>query len=528
MAPTSFLYGEMSSSVQNIESASQTEILGWMDELRQAVHATAWAELLDFDGVDALDVLLSPIYLCVLNRLREGPPRHKPTMRAALDRARYWAYQVKVALRERAAARKSAPPAPADVLLWPRDITHIVTLHPVAQALRQQGVSCGMIACQVTTFHGLHQRDPAAVFAGAAWPGVVRQARRRGFQRARRLARVGPWKVPPFPRGTAVDLEPAVRQTVIDFLPLVSEAVANAHAALDVFGSKSLVVGNDVTLEGRAACRVAVQRGLPTAVFMHGNISSDALQSMHCADRVLVYGEIHRQELIRHKLSPQRIVVCGAPSLDQRRRQSGRVHPLLKARLGLRDGDPWILAATSGPGHRISHAHHAQVVQALSRLSLAMPQVPLVVKLHRKDRLEYYAQALNHDTASRLTVVATEAAGFPHDIFEWLEGCPVLLTGASTVAVEAMLMDVPVVTMDFCDEIHEVDFIDAGATAHVRTSEGLVDVVRATLAARGPSPDVQAHVQAYLSQAFCALDGCSAARGVHAILQLIDDEGSGR
>ena len=45
-----------------------------------------------------------------------------------------------------------------------------------------------------------------------------------------------------------------------------------------------------------------------------------------------------------------------------------------------------------------------------------------------------------------------------------------MLTGASAVAVEAMLMDVPVVTMDFCNEIHGVDFIDAGATIHVNTA----------------------------------------------------------
>ena len=66
-----------------------------------------------------------------------------------------------------------------------------------------------------------------------------------------------------------------------------------------------------------------------------------------------------------------------------------------------------------------------------------------------------------------------------------------MLTGASTVAVEAMLMDVPVVTMDFRDEIHEVDFIDAGATMHVRTGEALVEAVAEILAgqcAERPSP----------------------------------------
>ena len=92
----------------------------------------------------------------------------------------------------------------------------------------------------------------------------------------------------------------------------------------------------------------------------------------------------------------------------------------------------------------------------------------------------------------------------------------------SAVAVEAMLMEVPVITMDFFDEIHGVDFIDAGATAHVRTREALVEAVRETLAERGPRAEVRLRVQAFLSEAFCALDGRSADRGARAVLEMID------
>ncbi len=95
-----------------------------------------------------------------------------------------------------------------------------------------------------------------------------------------------------------------------------------------------------------------------------------------------------------------------------------------------------------------------------------------------------------------------------------------VLTGASAVAVEAMLMEVPVVSMDFCDEIHEVDFIDAQATRHVTTLESLVEAVR-PLSIRQSLPDYQAQVDAYLQSAFYALDGQSSARGARCLLNLI-------
>src|SRR5262249_16011008 len=155
-------------------------------------------------------------------------------------------------------------------------------------------------------------------------------------------------------------------------------------------------------------------------------------------DRVLVFGDTHRRELTQQGMPDERILICGAPSLDELPRQNGRVHPQLKSRLGLRDGDPWILVATSGPGHRISHPHHDQVIATLMRLSAALPDVPIVIKLHRKDRLEYYQEGLRNCSASKLCVVSQGAYGFPNYIYAWLQGCSMVLTGASTVALEAM------------------------------------------------------------------------------------------
>jgi UDP-N-acetylglucosamine 2-epimerase len=376
-----------------------------------------------------------------------------------------------------------------------------------------------LLACQSTIFEGLASRDSSSLFTRAAWPSKLRRAHRDGVLRAKALARFGRWDVPR--ATTAHDVESAVRSTVINLLPLTCEAVANAHAALETLGARLLVVGNDLTLEGRAGCRVARLQGIPTATFMHGNITGDPLQARHSVDRILVFGNIHRDELVQRGYPRERIVVCGAPSMDARPRQTGRTNAQLCQRLGLQAGKPWILVTTSGPGHRISLAHHLTVVQELARLSAAMPTVPLVVKLHRKDRPEHYQKALQSAAGRNMIVVAENTPGYPADIFEWLGGCPVVLTGASTVAVEAMLMDVPVVTMDFADEVQGVDFIEAGATRHVRTGEALVEAVTEILSGHAPAADAQSRVRAYLEEAFCSLDGRSASRAVGSLIEQI-------
>ncbi len=500
----------------------QATILGWMDLVRESARSAPWGDLLDFDGVDALDILLSPITLAILNELRKSPTERESSGAALFKRMRALGHRLKTAIREQIAAPKSAAPGAADCLLWTRDKIHTETLHPVALALAKQGASSRILACQPAVFDDLRRRDSSAVYTVGAWPGLVRQARREGANRAKQLAGVGAWGVPDFPDKRSGDLEAVVRSTVLHLLPVVSEAIASARAAFDAFQPELLVVGNDITLEGRAGCRVAAKLGVPTATFMHGSITGDPVHGRHCADRILVFGNTARRELVRLGIHPERIVVCGAPDLDRLPRQSGQTHPLLQARMGIRPEEAWILVATSGPGNRISHQHHQQVIENLVRLGAAMPNLPIVVKLHRKDRVEYYRQRAKGSASSRLVVLPQDTPGFPTDIFEWLQGCRIVLTGASAVAIEAMLMDVPVVTMDFRDEIHQVDFIAAGATSHVCSFEALEHAVREILAAGGQSAEVKSRIRAYLEEAFYAMDGRSASRGAQALREMIE------
>jgi len=504
------------------KSTHERSIVDWLLDLRAWARQCPVSEPLNIGGIDATDILLTPLYLAILNATRSGAPKAESISSGLVSELYTKGYRVKMAMLERKAVWRSGRAEPTDVLLWSRDVTHTTMLQPVAAALRKEGVRCSLLACQPKVFHRLQQRDPSAIFTMAAWPDRVRLARQDGMRRAKLLDAVADWQLPAFPHPAADLVESAVRRTILNLIGNACEAVTNIEAALDTLRPKLLVVGNDLTMEGRAGTRVAAARGIPTGVFMHGSISADVLQSHHIADHLVVFGEVHRQELVQHHgLQEDQVSVCGAPNLDQRPQQTGLVHPMLSKRLGIRPDEPWILVATSGPGHRISHRHHQFVIQHLMRLSAALPDVPVVIKLHRKDRLAFYQEGLKNCGLTKLFVIAHDVYGFPQDIYDWLQGCRLVLTGASTVAMESMLMDVPVVTMDFCDEIHHVDFIDVGATTHVTTPESMEHAVRAILAGKGPRPDVLASAKAFLERSFHSLDGKSSRRGALALVDLM-------
>jgi UDP-N-acetylglucosamine 2-epimerase len=221
----------------------------------------------------------------------------------------------------------------------------------------------------------------------------------------------------------------------------------------------------------------------------------------------LVYGERSRQSLIELGEDPHRIAVSGAAYLAGRPRQTYQTDPRIADFLGLKPGQPWILLATSGPGHSVSLEHHRLVVRRVAELSAVMPDARFVAKLHPKDQVAFYTAAEQAAPGSRLLVVTGKEPRLPRDIFAWLQGCTAMLTGASAAALEALLMDVPVVTMDFMNELEGIDFIDAGATLHCRTAQDLQKAVQ-TVVCKPAGPDrLGEPARKFLRESFENLDG---------------------
>jgi hypothetical protein len=123
-----------------------------------------------------------------------------------------------------------------------------------------------------------------------------------------------------------------------------------------------------------------------------------------------------------------------------------------------------------------------------------------------------------------LHIVPHDAAGFPSDIFDWLQGCSMILTGASTTAIEAMALDIPVITMDYCNELYSIDFIDAGATVHVTDASGLLAAVKNLLSAGHMPADVQQRTTEFLKGTYFALDGKSSQRAAESLRLLATRE----
>lgn len=496
-------------------------LLEWLSRARAALGADGRLPLA-YDELDVMDVVRGELLTALQHSARRTNHRAPGRWQRWLGEARLAGYRLRQRLRNHRAAGHSALPAKATVLFWPRHFNHVDAQLPVQQALSQMGITTAVLACQPAVLELLIQRGEAAVFSRAAWPQPIREARRRASRMAADWRRAAPPELPPLHGDwTARDAWRVLQATFTALVPAACEAIATARAALAACRPQVLVVGYDWTLEGRAGCLVARSLGIPTVCLAHGMIFDSPTLAHRLADYQLVYGEASRRLLIARGLSPSRVVVCGAPYLDRRPRQSGVIDPALARRCTLAAGRPWVLVATSGPGHSVSTAHHQATVRAVAKLSAAAPELTVVVKLHPKDRPEFYRQAERDVPQVRWHVLRHGTQGLPATIFGWLQGCSLLVTGASTAAVEAMLLDVPVLTIDLADELSAVDFIARGATHCVRRGDELTTAVREMLA-RGPANDaLRGRAEEYLRDAYLALDGQSARRAAEAIAALM-------
>jgi hypothetical protein len=153
-------------------------------------------------------------------------------------------------------------------------------------------------------------------------------------------------------------------------------------------------------------------------------------------------------------------------------------------------------------------------------LSVRLPGVAFVARLHRGDSQAHYERLAAEVPGNRLVVVRHDAPGFPVDILEWLQGCSVLLTGASAVATEAMLLDVPVVTMDFTGDYRGIDFIQVDATTHITDEVALLDSVGRLVSSEPARLAARARAQGFLDDYFFRRDRQSAQRCATAIRAL--------
>jgi hypothetical protein len=355
----------------------------------------------------------------------------------------------------------------SDFVFFLAEPTHLKQNLPVVKCLRNRGYSVSLLLSKLKLIKELDEesrRYKIHVLQAVDLPRKGRRKQQEIFRNTKKVLMKNP-------------MPTSLEKAFICQIPLLLSIENTWQKALAKSKVKAIIIGNDIPRDGRVVTSVAAQLRIPSFMIQHGNIPDDSLHSEHMVDHLLLFGDQSARRLKALGLAAERLVVTGPPYLDNElKRNRFMAVKRLREFLSLDATPPEevILVAVSGAGHRTSLTHHKKIIRALLDLAIANVSLTFLVKLHRKDRSEFYREISNDVLPSNFLIVEHIPQEITSNIFDWIELASTVITTNSSVGGEAILLQKNLISIDLMDEYKGVDYQDYNACIKVSSNEELL------------------------------------------------------
>jgi CDP-glycerol glycerophosphotransferase (TagB/SpsB family) len=229
-------------------------------------------------------------------------------------------------------------------------------------------------------------------------------------------------------------------------------------------------------------------------------------------------GETFRDQFLAQGVRKERIEVTGHPlhdaALAQRAANSTENRRELELAFGLPVEARVVLYASQPVLWRavLTRAELAQNVRAIGEaVSELGPDFWLVIKLHPRESLDDYTSVAESGLPIRLVQQA--------EIAELIAACEAFISSSSSTVLLAMMLDKPIVTVNFNNVPHFDYYEKVGGTLHVKTREAIGQALRLVLTDEPTRARLAAERTEVLSR-YARLDGRATERLAQLVLEL--------
>jgi hypothetical protein len=247
-----------------------------------------------------------------------------------------------------------------------------------------------------------------------------------------------------------------------------------------------LVVMEDITPLQRTICRIFKLLSLPVLVIQHGAVSCD-MAGFHVmpveAQKQAVWGRQAREWGIQRGKHSESQIITGNPKFDPIAKGYSVNKERICRKLGLNPNNGIIVLTTEWyAGVSVSSTWETNVLFILRTLQALKhcSQEQVVVKLHPTSHKQYGKIVSAIATEIGVNVVITKDY-----LWELLSICDlVLISGNSTVGLEAMILDRPIVTVALCSQSEippEIFYASCGAALGVYKAEDITPAIKDAL-----------------------------------------------
>ncbi len=233
---------------------------------------------------------------------------------------------------------------------------------------------------------------------------------------------------------------------------------------------ESLILDEDVTFFHKILAEVARVCFIPSIVIQHGITGQKRGFTPFSTDQIAVWGEMSKQQLIRWGIPEKNIVITGFPGRKKALQKSASEKNRIKKDLGIPERHKVIFY----PANRLRFGDHGlmkvkltfeqgiQLLKAICNSVEELNETTLLIKMHPGDKIEYFKPTLDQlHLKSGVSVQVIDA----YDISSILSISDVVVNMASTVCVDAMAYQLPVVNVNL---FKKIDYIPFGEKMPVR------------------------------------------------------------
>ena len=255
------------------------------------------------------------------------------------------------------------------------------------------------------------------------------------------------------------------------YSPIIFQTIKCFEHLVQTYDIRSIFIGYDLTMVGRTVALLSKKYKVYSFSIMHGALNEN-YKKFFIVDELFVYGKGIKASIDKVNREVKTIVV-GSPKVEKALAVLGK--PILIK--GKESYNKKILVAFSGPGNKVTLSNHLKITQLLSQLVKEHPSYLFLIKLHQKDRLEYYK---GFNTLPNIVFIRYKDENYQQiSLYDWIRGSELLITAASMVALEAMILSKPVIALDVEEQLLEIPFIKEAAAWYCKDRNALKNAFNA-------------------------------------------------
>ena len=277
-----------------------------------------------------------------------------------------------------------------------------------------------------------------------------------------------------------------MRHLQLEAFPFLKALIRTLIEILEKERIDCLVASEDAMAFNKTAVSVANGIGIPTVVLQKGLCAHAISYIPVTADKFAAWGQSAKDYLVNGGVSPDKIELVGSPRFQSYRKKSlvdEKERQGILRELGLDGKHDRLFLLTLQHGNRealfrnihVTFHEELKIVRLLSETMRPLKRDVLCIKFHPQDKLGAgILRYLGADIPSNVKTVEH------YPIEKILKVTDTLITCFSTTALEALLMDIPVVVINLFSRPFNMDFTKEGVAAGVYNENDLMTVMSDT------------------------------------------------